>query len=52
LTEFGIEFDSFIVPNSDSPLNSFRLLETDNNLIIPFNTHIRLIISAADVIHA
>lgn len=32
--------------------NIFRLLDTDNRLIIPFNYFIRLIVTASDVIHS
>jgi heme/copper-type cytochrome/quinol oxidase subunit 2 len=31
---------------------AFRLLETDNRLNLPTNTHIRLLITAADVLHS
>uniref|UniRef100_UPI0030E4CDD2 cytochrome c oxidase subunit II n=1 Tax=Cosmolaelaps hrdyi TaxID=3126097 RepID=UPI0030E4CDD2 len=51
-SNFSIEFDSFMLPSKDLLMNNFRLLETDNKMITPFNTNIRLIISAADVIHA
>jgi len=30
---------------------SFRLLEVDNRVLLPINTHIRLLITAADVLH-
>ena len=33
-------------------LNEFRLLETDNRLVIPFKISLRLIISSLDVIHS
>nr|YP_009441788.1 cytochrome c oxidase subunit II [Pelecotoma fennica]AOY39359.1 cytochrome c oxidase subunit 2 [Pelecotoma fennica] len=48
----NIEFDSYMTPSKSSPPFSFRLLETDNHLIIPYKTPIRLIVSAADVIHS
>jgi len=49
-TDFNnIEFDSYINLNN---LYNFRLLDTDNHLILPFKTQIRLIISSTDVIHA
>lgn len=53
VTESGdsIEFDSYMVPESDLELGQFRLLETDNHVIIPTDTHIRLIVTAADVLH-
>nr|QXU57666.1 cytochrome c oxidase subunit II [Cherax setosus] len=48
----NIEFDSYMLPyNNDMPSN-LRLLDVDNRVAIPFNTQIRLIISAADVIHS
>nr|DBA43821.1 TPA_asm: COX2 [Bombus ussurensis] len=44
------EFDSYLL-NYNSK-NQFRLLETDNRLIIPFKISIRMIISSSDVIHS
>nr|ATE46969.1 cytochrome c oxidase subunit 2 [Aspergillus oryzae] len=47
-----IEFDSYIVPESDLEDGQFRMLEVDNRVIIPELTHTRFVISAADVIHS
>lgn len=47
-----IEFDSFIIPPQENKINEFRLLEVNNRLILPFNTQIRLLVSAADVLHS
>lgn len=47
-----IEFDSYIINSNDLIINNFRLLETDNRIIIPFNLQTRLLITAADVLHA
>jgi cytochrome c oxidase subunit 1 len=47
-----IEYDSYIVPESDLELGTFRLLEVDNRIILPELTHTRFMISAADVIHS
>jgi len=47
-----IEFDSYILPNSENEINLFRLLDTDNHTVIPYKTHVRLLISSADVLHA
>nr|DBA43938.1 TPA_asm: COX2 [Bombus terricola] len=44
------EFDSYML-NYES-INQFRLLETDNRLIIPFKISIRMIVSSTDVIHS
>nr|QFQ33833.1 cytochrome c oxidase subunit II [Amblyomma geoemydae] len=51
-SDFNKEFDSFLLPEEELNLNSFRLLETDNNLIVPFNTVIKFLITSADVIHS
>lgn len=48
----NFEFDSYIIPLTDIKLNSFRLLDVDNRTVIPFNSQIRLIVTAADVIHS
>jgi cytochrome c oxidase subunit II len=47
-----IEFDSYIVPESDLEEGALRMLEVDNRVILPELTHIRFIITAADVIHS
>ena len=54
VTESGesIEFDSYMIPESDLELGQFRLLDVDNKLIIPVDCHIRLIITGADVLHS
>nr|ALO76336.1 cytochrome c oxidase subunit 2 [Bolboceratex sp. BOL01] len=52
-TDFkNIEFDSYMVPASDMKPSSFRLLDVDNRTVLPFNSQIRLIVTAADVIHS
>jgi cytochrome c oxidase subunit 2 len=48
----NIEFDSYIIPTSDLKTGEFRLLEVDNRLVIPINLEIRILITAADVIHS
>lgn len=54
ITESGesIDFDSYMIPESDLELGQFRLLDVDNKLIIPVDCHIRLIVTGADVIHS
>jgi len=47
-----IEFDSYIVPESDLDEGTLRLLEVDNRVIIPELTHVRFIITSGDVIHS
>ena len=48
----AIEYDSYMVPTSDLELGDPRLLEVDNRVILPVNTHVRIIVSGADVIHS
>jgi len=47
-----IEFDSYLVPESDLEKGALRMLEVDNRVIIPEITHTRFIVTAADVIHS
>jgi len=47
-----IEFDSYIVPESDLEEGDLRLLEVDNRVIVPELTHVRFIITSGDVIHS
>nr|YP_010736675.1 cytochrome c oxidase subunit II [Urochelellus acutihumeralis]WEM32429.1 cytochrome c oxidase subunit II [Urochelellus acutihumeralis] len=48
----NVEFDSYMIPTSELKNNEFRLLEVDNNMIVPMNSNIRIIITSADVIHS
>lgn len=45
-------FDATIVPENEIKAGQHRLLETDNVVVVPVNTNIRLLVTAADVIHA
>ena len=47
-----INFDSYMVPTDELNKGDLRLLEVDNRIVVPVNTHIRVVITAADVIHA
>lgn len=47
-----LEFDSYIIPINEIKLNRFRLLDVDNRTILPYNSQIRILITAADVIHS
>jgi len=47
-----LEFDSYIIPEGDLEEGSLRLLEVDNRVIIPVDTHIRFVITSGDVIHS
>nr|YP_009509580.1 cytochrome c oxidase subunit II [Pilumnus vespertilio]AUN44997.1 cytochrome c oxidase subunit 2 [Pilumnus vespertilio] len=48
----NLEFDSYMIPSNELNPSDFRLLDVDNRTVIPMNTQIRIIISAADVIHS
>lgn len=49
--ENTVVFDSYMLPVGDLNLGDLRLLEVDNRLVLPVNTHIRFIVTAADVLH-
>lgn len=48
----SLSFDSYMVSMADLTKGSFRLLEVDNRVVLPVNTHIRLLVTAADVLHS
>nr|YP_009672654.1 cytochrome c oxidase subunit 2 [Dictyopteris divaricata]QDB64139.1 cytochrome c oxidase subunit 2 [Dictyopteris divaricata] len=58
----SINFDSYLIPEEDlsipQPYSTgrggkvFRLLEVDNRVILPVNTHIRVLVTGADVLHS
>lgn len=45
-------FDATIIPENEIKPGQHRLLETDNVVVVPVDTNVRLLITAADVIHA
>jgi cytochrome c oxidase subunit 2 len=47
-----INFDSYMVNLDELSYGSFRLLEVDNRVILPINTHIRILVTSADVLHS
>jgi len=51
-TKENVNFDSYMIATSDLTKGTFRLLEVDNRVILPVNTHIRLLVTSADVIHS
>ncbi len=50
--ESALEFDSYILPTNELTPDGFRLLDTDNHMVVPLKTHVRVLVSAADVLHA
>nr|AAZ05537.1 cytochrome oxidase subunit II [Cyamus ovalis]AAZ05613.1 cytochrome oxidase subunit II [Cyamus ovalis]AAZ05619.1 cytochrome oxidase subunit II [Cyamus ovalis]AAZ05639.1 cytochrome oxidase subunit II [Cyamus ovalis]AAZ05645.1 cytochrome oxidase subunit II [Cyamus ovalis] len=47
-----IEFNSYMLPSEDLKSSDARLLETDNSLVVPVNSKVRVITTSADVIHS
>nr|YP_010620192.1 cytochrome c oxidase subunit 2 [Dipterosiphonia australica]WAX04228.1 cytochrome c oxidase subunit 2 [Dipterosiphonia australica] len=47
-----INFESYMIPEEDLTKGQLRLLEVDNRMVLPIQTHIRIIVSAADVLHS
>nr|AQP29225.1 cytochrome c oxidase subunit 2 [Microtermes sp. B TB-2017] len=45
-----LEFDSYMVQDQQTDL--FRLLDTDNRIVLPINSPTRMIVTAADVLHS
>nr|YP_010233735.1 cytochrome c oxidase subunit II [Oryctes rhinoceros]QKX48644.1 cytochrome c oxidase subunit 2 [Oryctes rhinoceros]QSZ78104.1 cytochrome c oxidase subunit 2 [Oryctes rhinoceros]WAT94187.1 cytochrome c oxidase subunit 2 [Oryctes rhinoceros]WDA95528.1 cytochrome c oxidase subunit II [Oryctes rhinoceros]WDA95541.1 cytochrome c oxidase subunit II [Oryctes rhinoceros] len=48
----NFEFDSYMTPTTSLSMDGFRLLDVNNRMIIPYNSQIRLMVTAADVIHS
>jgi heme/copper-type cytochrome/quinol oxidase subunit 2 len=48
----GFSFNSYIVATEDLFPGSFRLLEVDRRLVLPFATNIRVLVTSYDVIHS
>lgn len=47
-----LEFDSYIIPTDDLKLGDHRLLEVDHRTVLPVDVEVRVLISAADVLHS
>nr|YP_010315907.1 cytochrome c oxidase subunit II [Leptocorisa lepida]UNA68813.1 cytochrome c oxidase subunit II [Leptocorisa lepida] len=48
----NVEFDSYMKPTNELNNNEFRLLDVDNRVVLPFNLQIRVLVTAADVLHS
>jgi cytochrome c oxidase subunit 2 len=46
-----LAFDSYMLPEDELNIGDLRLLEVDYRLVLPIETHVRLIVTAADVLH-
>nr|QTZ98186.1 cytochrome c oxidase subunit 2 [Agriocnemis femina] len=47
-----IEFDSYMLPETDLEKGMFRLLEVDNRVVLPMKAQVRILVTAADVLHS
>lgn len=47
-----LKFDAYMKPEDELQPGEFRLLTTDNVLVLPVNTPIRFLITANDVLHS
>nr|ARH55164.1 cytochrome c oxidase subunit 2 [Erotides cosnardi] len=52
LSEFQKEYDSYMTPAKEMGKFNFRSLDTDNQLVLPFKSKIRMLITSTDVIHS
>ena len=48
----NISFDSYIVPEQELKPDQLRLLSVDNNLVVPTDTNIKILITSGDVLHS
>nr|AHG94123.1 cytochrome oxidase subunit II [Amynthas sp. YN201109-02] len=52
-TDFmNVEMDSYMMQTTDLSPGDFRLLEVDNRIVVPMQLEIRMLITAADVLHS
>jgi len=47
----SLAFDSYMIADEELGDGHLRLLEVDNRIVVPAETHIRVIVTAADVLH-
>ncbi|GJX39995.1 cytochrome c oxidase subunit 2 [Tanacetum coccineum] len=50
--EQSLTFDSYTIPEDDLELGQLRLLEVDNRVVVPAKSHLRIIVTSADVLHS
>lgn len=48
----GFEFDSYLIPEADLKPGDIRQLSVDNEAVVPVGKTVRLLVTAADVIHS
>lgn len=50
--EYDISFDSYMIPDIDLKPGQVRLLSVDNDVVLPINSKVRVLLTSADVIHS
>jgi len=48
----NIQFDSYIIQESDLKPGQKRLLEVDNRVVLPVGTNVRILVNGTDVMHS
>lgn len=48
----SLNFDSYMIAEEDLLGGGLRLLEVDNRVVVPIKTHIRILVTSADVLHS
>ena len=48
----AVNFDSYMIAEDDLNIGDLRLLEVDNRIVLPVQTHVRVLVTAADVLHS
>jgi cytochrome c oxidase subunit 2 len=46
------QYDSYMILSEDLENNQYRLLETDNSLVLPTKINVRLLVTSSDVLHS
>nr|ASM82594.1 cytochrome c oxidase subunit II [Agnetina aequalis] len=47
-----VEFDSYMTPYNEMSEKGFRLLDVDNRAVLPMQSQVRVLVTAADVLHS
>lgn len=47
----SLAFDSYMIATNELETGQLRLMEVDNQLVLPVGVHVRVVISSGDVIH-
>lgn len=50
--DHNIGFDSYMIKDEDLKPGQLRLLEVDNRVVLPVDTNVRVLVTAADVMHS